>query len=106
MGTICASPDVHPDLDRRYGASVAAAIWFVVFSSFGATAAAVFAGLPSALVAAVAGLAMTPALLWSVTGAMAEPADRQAALFALVLTAADSTILGIGAPFWGSSSAY
>lgn len=54
MGAICAIPEVHPDLDRRYGAGVAAAIWFVVFGSFGATAAAVFAGRPSALVAAVA----------------------------------------------------
>ena len=106
MGAICASPDVHPDLNRRYGAGVAAAIWFGVFGSFGATAAAVCAGLPAALVAAVAGLAMTPALLWSVTGAMAEPAERQAALFALVLTAADSTILGIGTPFWGLVMAY
>jgi benzoate membrane transport protein len=101
MGAICASPEVHPDLDRRYGAGVAAAIWFVVFGSFGATAAALFAGLPSALVAALAGLAMTPALRSSLAGAMVEPAERQAALFALLLTAADISILGIGAPFWG-----
>jgi benzoate membrane transport protein len=32
---------------------------------------------------------------------MAEPAERQAALFALLLAAADVTLLGIGAPFWG-----
>jgi len=77
-----------------------AAIWFIVLGSFGATAAALSAGLPSALMAAVADLAMTSPLLSSVISAMAEPAERQAALFALGVTDADITILGIDAPFW------
>ncbi|HSH79715.1 MAG TPA: benzoate/H(+) symporter BenE family transporter, partial [Herpetosiphonaceae bacterium] len=100
MGAICASPEADPDLDRRYAAGVTAAIWFVVFGSFGATAAALFAGLPKALVAAVAGLARLPSLRSSLTGAMAEPSTRLGALFALLLTAADISLLGIGAPFW------
>lgn len=44
---------------------------------------------------------MTPALLSSLTGALAEPDERTGALFALLLTAADIRLLGIGAPFWG-----
>jgi len=100
MGAICASPEADPDLDRRYAAGITAAVWFVIFGSFGATAAALFAGLPKALVAAVAGLAMLPSLRSSLTGAMAEPSTRLGALFALLLTAADVGLLGIGAPFW------
>jgi benzoate membrane transport protein len=33
--------------------------------------------------------------------AMAEPARREAALLAFLVTAADVPLLGIGAPFWG-----
>ncbi len=62
------------------------------------TAAALFAGLPTALVAAVAGLAMVPSLRSALTGAMAEPSARLRALFTLLLTAADVSLLGIGAP--------
>ncbi len=101
MGAICAGPEADPDPDRRYGAGVAAALWFLLFGAFGATAATLFARFPPALVAAVAGLAMTPALLSSLTGALAEPDERTGALFALLLTAADIRLLGIGAPFWG-----
>jgi benzoate membrane transport protein len=101
MGVICAGPEAHPDPERRYGAGVAAAVWFLLLGAFGATAATLFAGLPPALVAATAGLAMTPALLAALTGALAEPTERTGALFALLLTAADIHLLGLGAPFWG-----
>jgi benzoate membrane transport protein len=60
-----------------------------------------FTGLPRELVAAVAGLALTGALLTALSNAMAEPQERDAALLAFLLTASDITLLGIGAPFWG-----
>jgi benzoate membrane transport protein len=101
MGAICAGPEAGPDPDRRYGAGVAAALWFLAFGACGATAATLFAGFPPALVAATAGLAMTPALVSSLAGALAEPDERLGAVFALLLTAADIHLLGIGAPFWG-----
>lgn len=101
MGAICASPEAHPDLDRRYGAGVTAAIWFMLFGAFGATAVALFAGFPPTLIAATAGLAMMPALLSSLTGALTDSEERLAAVFALLITAADIRLLGIGAPFWG-----
>ncbi len=101
MGAICASPEADPVRERRYGAGVAAAILFILFGSFGATAVTLFSGLPPALIAAVAGLAMAGAILSSLTGAMAEGRHRDGALFALLITASDITLLGIGAPFWG-----
>ncbi len=101
MGAICAGPEAGPDPDRRYGAGVAAALWFLLFGAFGATAATLFAGFPPALVAAVAGLAMLPALVSSLAGALADPDERTGAVFALLLTAADIRLLEIGAPFWG-----
>lgn len=101
MAAICASPEADPDRDRRYGSGVTAAIWFIVLGSFGATAVTLFSGLPKALIAAVAGLAMTGSILASLNGAMAELKHRDGALFALLITASDITLWGIGAPFWG-----
>lgn len=101
MAAICASPEVDPDPRRRYGAGVTAAAWFILFGLFGATAAALFAGFPPALVAVVAGLAMAGPIRSALTAAMTAPAHREGALFALLFSAADISLLGIGAPFWG-----
>ena len=48
-----------------------------------------------------AGLAMTPALVSALAGALTEPDERLGAVFALLPTAADIRLLEIGAPFWG-----
>lgn len=98
---LCVSPEAHPDPDRRYVAGVAYGLWYILFGSFGATAVTLFAGLPRELIAAVAGLALTGALITALTNAMAEPKEREGALLAFLCTAADITLLGIGAPFWG-----
>jgi benzoate membrane transport protein len=101
MTVICTSPEAHHDPDKRYGAGVAAGLFFILFGAFGATAVTLFAGLPQALIAAIAGLAMAGSITTSLAGAMSEPRQRDAALFALLVTASDITLLGIGAPFWG-----
>lgn len=100
MAVMCSGPEAHRDPDLRYGAGVAAGVWFVLFGTFGATAAALFAALPKELIAAVAGLAMVGPLVSSLSGAMADPGHREGALFALLLGAADVSLFGIGAPFW------
>lgn len=98
---ICVSPEAQPDPDRRYAAGVAYGFWYILFGSFGATAVALFTSLPTELVGAVAGLALTGAIITALTTAMAEPTEREGALLAFLFTAADITLLGIGAPFWG-----
>ena len=98
---ICVSPEAQPDASRRYAAGVAYGFWYILFGSFGATAIALFAGLPKELIGALAGLALTGAIITAFTNAMAEPNEREGALLAFLLTASDVTLLGIGAPFWG-----
>ena len=46
MGAVCAGPEAGADPDRRYGAGVAAAFWFLLFGAGGATAATLLAGFP------------------------------------------------------------
>jgi benzoate membrane transport protein len=98
---ICVNPDAHPDPDRRYSAGVAYGFWYIFFGLFGATAVSLFAGMPKALLGALAGLALTGPLLLALSNAMTEPKEREAALLAFLFTAADLTLFGIGAPFWG-----
>jgi benzoate membrane transport protein len=98
---IVVSPESQPDPNKRYAAGVAYGCWYILFGLFGAAAVTLFTGLPGALVAALAGLALTGAMTTALGNAMAEPARREAALLAFLVTAADVPLLGIGAPFWG-----
>lgn len=98
---ICVSPDAHHEKDKRYSAGVAYGFWYILFGLFGATVVALFTGLPKSVVATLAGLSLTGAISTAMTNAMSKPEERDAALLAFLLTAADIQIWGIGAPFWG-----
>ncbi len=98
---ICVSPDAHPDPDKRYSAGVAYGLWYILFGIFGATAVAIFNGVPAGFIAALAGLSLLGAINTGLTNAMAQPQERDAALIAFLVTASNIAIWGIGAPFWG-----
>lgn len=94
-------PETHPDQDKRYSAGVATGFWYILTGVFGATVATLFAGLPITLVHAISGLALTAAIMSSLSASMAEPYGREGALVAFLCTAPNFTFLNIGAPFWG-----
>jgi len=98
---IVVGPEAHPDKDKRYSAAVSVGIWYVILGIFGATVVALFAGLPAALIAVVSGLGVMSALISSTSGAMIDPNGREGGIVALLCTAANFTLFGIGAPFWG-----
>lgn len=98
---IVAGPEAHPDADQRYAAGVATGVWYLVFGVFGATIVGLFAALPASLVAATAGLGLMNAIMSSLTSAMDKPEGREGGLVALMCTAANFSLLGVGAPFWG-----
>jgi benzoate membrane transport protein len=94
-------PEAHPDKDKRYSAGVAAGIWYIVVGIFGATLVSLFTALPPALIAAAAGLGLANAIMSSLASSMSDPQQREGGLIALLCTAANFTLFGIGAPFWG-----
>jgi benzoate membrane transport protein len=94
-------PEAHPDPNKRYAAGIATGVWYLVFGAFGATAIDVFSTFPAALIAGVAGLALIGAIMNAASGAMENPKHREAGLVVLLCTAANFTLFGIGAPFWG-----
>ncbi len=98
---ICMSPNAHPDPAQRWRASVWAGFFYLLTGVFGATMAALLAAFPAALIGAIAGLALLGTIASSLHGALAEPAERDAALITFLLTASDLTLCGLGSAFWG-----
>jgi benzoate membrane transport protein len=94
-------PEAHPDPDKRYSAGVATGFWYIVTGIFGTAIVALFTGLPAALIAATGGLGLFGAIMSSISGAMNDSGGREGALAALLCTAANFSLFGIGAPFWG-----
>jgi benzoate membrane transport protein len=60
-----------------------------------------FAAFPQELVLAIAGLALFGTIANSLTVAMANDAQREAALITFLVTASGVTLFGVGAAFWG-----
>jgi benzoate membrane transport protein len=91
----------HEDPSRRYMASVAAGVFYVVAGIFGATVVALFAAFPKALIMAIAGLALFGTIANGLTVAMADDKQREAALITFLVTASGVSLFGIGTAFWG-----
>ncbi len=98
---IAAGEEAHPDPTKRFAAAFASGVWYMLIGSVAAALTPVFAGLPSALIAAIAGLALVGVLITALSGAMADSANQEAGLVAFLCTAANFTWMGIAAPFWG-----
>ncbi len=96
-----ANPEAHRDPNKRYSAGVSIGLWYILLGTFSAAAVAAFTSLPPALVAAVTGLALIGTISSATTAAMEYPGTREAGVVALLCTAANFNLLGIGAPFWG-----
>jgi benzoate membrane transport protein len=98
---LCAGPDAHPDPRRRWIASVTAGASYLVLGLGATLAAALIAIAPPVLIQAATGLALFGAFGGALAGAVAAPAERDAAMVTFVTTASGLSFLGIGAAFWG-----
>ena len=98
---ICMSAEADPDPRRRYLAAVWAGIFYLVTGFLGATIASLFAALPHALVAAIAGIALFGTIANSLVGALQNEQERDASLITFLVTASGLTISGVGSAFWG-----
>lgn len=98
---LAASPEAHPDPDRRWIASVSAAGSNVVLALLSAAAAFVLTHSPPGLVITVAALALLAPLGSALQQCLAVTEDREAAVVTFVATASGLSLLGVGAAFWG-----
>jgi benzoate membrane transport protein len=98
---ICMSPEADPEPQRRYLAAVWAGVFYLITGILGATVASLFTALPKELVAAIAGIALLGTIGNSLTGALLNEKERDAALITFLVTASGLTLFGIGSAFWG-----
>ena len=98
---VCMGEEVDKDPKQRYKAAVWAGVFYLLMGLFGATVVGLFAALPTELVMAIAGLALLGTIGQSLTVAMQDSAEREAALLTFMITASGMTLGGIGSAFWG-----
>lgn len=98
---ICMGREAHEDPARRYVASIAAGVFYVIVGLFGATVAALFAAFPRELIVAIAGIALLGTIGSSLAAALRDESGREPALVTFLVTASGLSIAGIGSAFWG-----
>lgn len=98
---ICTGDEAHKDPSKRYLASVAAGVFYVIVGVLGAAIAALLVSLPKELIMAVAGLALLGTIAGSLNNAMKSERDREAAAITFLVASSGVSLFGIGAAFWG-----
>ena len=98
---ICMSPEADHDPARRYLAAVWAGVFYLITGLIGATVAGLFTALPKELVAAIAGIALLGTIGNSLSGALRDERERDAALVTFLVTASGLALINIGSAFWG-----
>ncbi len=98
---ICMSPEADRNPERRYLAAVWAGIFYLFTGVLGATVASIFTALPKELVAAIAGIALFGTISKSLTAALHDERERDAALITFLVTASGLSLFSIGSAFWG-----
>lgn len=97
---ICTGPEAHPDPARRYVAGIAGGVLYLFLGCFAGTVLAVFSAMPPELIATLAGLALFPTIVTSISTAVAKPEQRDAALVTFIVAASGMSLFGLGAAFW------
>ncbi len=98
---LCTGKDAHEDPGKRYIAGIANGVFYLVGALFAGSIVTLFAALPPAFVAALAGLALIGAITSNVVAAMEQPEHRESAIVCFLATASGMTFLGLGSAFWG-----
>ena len=98
---ICMGREAHEDPARRWQASAAAGVFYIVVGLLGGAVVGLIAAFPKELVLAVAGLALLGTIGGGLATAMKHEGQREAALITFVVTASGLTLWGVGAAFWG-----
>ena len=98
---LCTGKDAHEQADKRYIAGMANGLFYLVGGTFASTIILLFAALPKALIAVLAGLALIGAIAGSLVNAVNEVDHREASIITFLATASGMTLWGLGSAFWG-----
>lgn len=98
---ICAGPEAHPQKAKRYTASIAAGIFYLLTGLAGVGVISLFSLFPKEMISTLAGLALLGVISQSLSTAFEQPPQREAAAITLLVTLSGVAFLGLAAAFWG-----
>ena len=99
--SMMAGEDAGRDPSGRYWAAVVSGICYVALA-FAATAVTSLASLaPTAVITAVAGLALIPAFVAATTAAFSRADQLEAPALTFLIAGSGMSLLGISGAFWG-----
>jgi benzoate membrane transport protein len=98
---ICMGPEAHADPARRYTASIAAGVFYIVIGLVGGAVIGLLQAFPRELVLAVAGLALLGTIAGGLASALNDERRRDAAVLTFLVTLSGVSIAGVGSAFWG-----
>lgn len=93
--------DAGRDPARRYWAAIVSGLAYVVLAFFAGPVTSLTSLAPPALITAVAGLALIPALVASLSAAFAEPKQIEAPAMTFLIAASGMALFGVSGAFWG-----
>jgi benzoate membrane transport protein len=97
---ICMGREAHEDPARRYTASIAAGMFYILIGLAGGGVAMLLAAFPHELVAAIAGLALLGTIAGALAAALKDEAHRDAAILTFLVGLSGLKFFGIGSAFW------
>ena len=98
---ICMSDEADKNHDKRYWASIAAGVFYILMALCAATLVGLVASLPQALILALAGIALFGTIANSLQQALSSTEYTEAAIVTFLVTASNLTLLSVGSAFWG-----
>ncbi|MGI9369690.1 MAG: benzoate/H(+) symporter BenE family transporter [Ruegeria sp.] len=98
---MCSNEDSHPDPKQRYWSAVMAGAFYVLLGVFAVAITGFTAHADPLLMGTLAGIALIGVMANSIHAALEIPAEREAAVLTLAITASGITVFGLGAAVWG-----
>jgi len=98
---ICMTKGVDKDPDKRHWAAVSGGLFYIIMALCAEFLMSLFSALPSALIYALAGIALFTTITNSVSQALAQQKVSEAAMVTFLITASDLSLWGISSALWG-----
>ena len=98
---ICTSDEAHPDRQKRWVVGLLYAGFYLALAAFAPAFVRFFMALPNAVIAALTGIALVPALTGAIAAMLKAEDERDAAILTFLATGSGLALFGLGSAFWG-----
>jgi benzoate membrane transport protein len=98
---ICTNDQAHPDRSRRWTVGVLYAAFYLLLALFAPALVRLFLALPHAVIAALTGVALVPALTGALELMLDSKTERDPAILTFLAAGSGLTLFGLGSAFWG-----